>query len=767
MIIETEEQTTLVNLTINGKAVAVPRGTTVYHAVTDLGFELPVFCYQDRMPPFGACRVCLVEVEKMGKLQTSCTLEVAEGMVVHTQSQLAVQGREDILEFLLINHPLDCPICDKGGECPLQDQTIKFGPARSNFYEEKRRFPKHHALGPLLMLDRERCIVCARCTRFGDLIAGDHALEFIERGFKTEVGTPGGKPVDSKFIGNTIMICPVGALTSDVYRFKARPWDNNHVLSTCTLCPVGCSMILDQRDGEIVRTRSSENREVNDIWMCDKGWFGYEYASYKARLQKPLVRKNGQLEIAGWEEALSLVAAKFREAKPSGRLAGWGGNPLTTEENYLFQKLFREGGAVNNLDHRIGMPSFTLHEEGIAAGMEMDIGECESLSHVLVLGVDITEEFPVIWLRLKQGINHGAKVTFAGHFAPEVACHLHKVILHPPGSEINTLKSLLHEFSEQAKHEPGTIFIGRQYLSTRDRLAILSELVRFQETHPGVSLNLLEGRGNSIGARVAGMHPEMGPFGNKLESPGLSAVDVLKTAASDRWDFLYVAGADPAKKFPSKLWKEARSRLGFLVVQDIFLTDTARQADVVLPSLCSFEKEGSFINIAHRIQFLHAGRKSPEGIYSDYDIFTRINEMAGVPLSDRGASGFYTSSKPTRGSLPRVEPDSQLRHQENSLFATFSPALFDNGMRMKHNPHLLKVVKEPRIGLHPKEADKRGIASGATVMVKSKEGSVSGIVMVNKKFSEGTVVLPLGFDELPVHDLSINLLNGLEVEVIV
>ncbi len=226
---------------------------------------------------------------------------------------------------MLINHPLDCPICDRGGECPLQDQTLKFGPGKSRFFEEKRHFKKPLPLGPVLMLDRERCIVCARCTRFGDLIAGDHALEFIERGFKTEVGTPDGGPAESKFIGNTIMICPVGALTSEVYRFRARPWDNDQTKSTCTLCPVGCSMIFDSRDGEIMRTRSCENQDVNDIWLCDKGWFGYEFTSHPDRLQTPLIKHRDSFQTASWDEALSIIAEKIKPAnrkESSQRLGG-------------------------------------------------------------------------------------------------------------------------------------------------------------------------------------------------------------------------------------------------------------------------------------------------------------------------------------------------------------------------------------------------------------------------------------------------------------
>ncbi|MCE5317808.1 MAG: NADH-quinone oxidoreductase subunit NuoG, partial [Parachlamydia sp.] len=523
------EATTMIRLTIDGKEVTVPKGTTVYTAAQKLGIEIPIFCYQDRMPPFGACRMCLVEVEKMPKLQTSCTLEATEGMVVKTQSQIAVEGREGILEFLLINHPLDCPICDRGGECPLQDQTIKFGPGKSRFYEEKRHFSKRKSLGPVLMLDRERCIACARCTRFGEIVAGDHALEFIDRGYKTEVGTPDGGPAESKFIGNTIMICPVGALTSDVYRFRARPWDNDSANSTCTLCPVGCSMILDSRDGEIVRTRSLENREVNDIWLCDKGWFGYEFTSHPDRLQTPLMRRNGSLQPASWEEALTVIAVKIKEASPDRKLAGFGGNPLTVEENYLFQKLMREGAGVNHVDHRIGMPIIGLEEEGLAPGMEMTIGECEELSFAILFGIDLTEEFPIIWLRLKQAINRGAKVIFLGNYAPEIARHLTNTVLHAPGQELKILQEHLPHVEELAKSGKGAIFVGRQYLHSPQRLAILSELHKMRKAN--LKLNILEGRGNSMGARFAGMRPDLGPLEKPLSQPGYDANQVLDQAA--------------------------------------------------------------------------------------------------------------------------------------------------------------------------------------------------------------------------------------------
>lgn len=765
---QTNAAADLVNLTIDGKAISVKKGTTVYTAASQLGIEIPIFCYLDRMPPFGACRMCLVEVEKMAKLQTSCTLLATEGMVVKTQSKMAEKGREGILELLLINHPLDCPICDRGGECPLQDQTLKYGPGKSRFFEEKRHFKKPIPLGPVLMLDRERCITCARCTRFGDVIAGDHALEFIERGYKTEVGTPGGGPAESKFIGNTIMICPVGALTSDVYRFRARPWDNQPTVTTCTLCPVGCSMILDARDGEVMRTRSQENRGVNDIWLCDKGWFGYEFSSHPGRLKTPLIRRSGRLEPASWEEALSLVAAKIVEAKPGGKLAAFGGNPLTVEENYLFQKLMRECVGANHVDHRIGVPIFTLDEEGIPAGMEMSIGECEELSFAVLCGLDITEEFPVVWLRLKQAINCGASMFFLGHADPEIAKHLTVTFKHTPGDEIEVLKQHLPHIAERVGNgKKGAIFVGRQYLHHPQRRAILAELSEFQQRMSNVSLNIMDGDGNSIGARFAGMHPELGPFGQHLSHPGLNAAQVMEKAAGSGWDFLYVAGANPVTKYPSKLWKEARRKLGFLVVQDLFLTESAQQADVVLPALSFVEKQGTFLNIEGRVQSLRSGKNIPEGIYSDGVIFTKLAEQLGYVL-DLDKDLFSNDSQRfgvmRSRAIPRATSSSSMSDKK-ALVATFAPVLFDNGVRMKHDPHLLQLAKEPRARLNSSEGRKRNIQDGDVVTVNANGNALVVKIKWDDRVADGTVVFPLGFDQLPVHELGLNLLNGLPIEI--
>ncbi len=745
----TNQTPELVSLTIDGTVVQVPKGTTVYTAAKQLAIEIPIFCYQDRMPPFGACRVCLVEVENMPKLQTSCTLEATNGMVVRTQAQMATKAREEILEFLLINHPLDCPICDRGGECPLQDQAYKFGPGKSRFFEDKRHFEKPLHLGPVLTLDRERCITCARCTRFGDIVAGDHGLEFIDRGYKTEVGTADGQAPKSKYIGNTIMICPVGALTSTVYRFRARPWDNLATETTCTLCPVGCSMILDSRDGEIMRTRSKENRNVNDIWLCDKGWFGYEFSSSDERLKEPLIRKSGVLTPVSWDEAFSYVATKMQQAKPEGKLAALGGTTLTIEENYLLQKLMRGALGVDHVDYRLGEP---LHEE-IQAGMEIEIGACEELSTIILLGVDITEEFPVLWLRIKQALNKGAKCLFAGHFAPEVARYIQTVHLHPPGEELTALNKLKNEISDSKC----AIFVGRQYLATANRSAIVSELLSWKKAQPHLSVNLLEGRGNSMGARLAGMYPQ---------KQGLNAEQIIQTAATGGWGILYVVGCDAASKVPSKLWAQARKNTECLIVQDLFLTKTAKEADVVLPTVSFIEKGGSFLNIEGRVQKLKPGKSIPKGVYSDSYIFVRIAQRLGYTLMID--EPFLDSLKPNHRIIspnPKVVDTRPKSAVHEGLRASFAPALFDRGVRMRHNEQLVQLARPVSCRLHPDEARKRGLIDGGKVAISSGEASLTTTVTFDISVALETLVLPLGFDTFAVHEFGTTLLNGLPVEI--
>src|SRR2546427_9383825 len=392
-----------INLSIDGKPVTVPAGTLIVEAAKTVGIEIPVFCYHHKLDPVGACRLCLVDFSPgPPRPQTACTTPVSEGMVVRTQSAMAVQARADILEFELANHPLDCPICDKGGECPLQDQTYAYGPGRSRFIEAKRDFAKPVSLGRVLVLDRERCILCWRCVRFGELVAGDDALKGFERGFHTEINAPFTLPVESKFIGNTIAICPVGALTAKTYRFAARPWDNQTVPSVCTLCGVGCAVEFDVRGGAITRTRAREQPAINDIWLCDLGFFGHTYVHHSERLRTPLIRRDGVLKETTWDEALDVVSRRLRAASPS-RVAMLGGARLTNEDAYVAGRFFRSVVGTNHLDHRTDA---TPGGASLQApwGMVSSIAEVGDADTIVLAGCDITEEYPIIWLRMKRAV---------------------------------------------------------------------------------------------------------------------------------------------------------------------------------------------------------------------------------------------------------------------------------------------------------------------------------------------------------------------------
>ncbi len=421
----------------------------------------------------------------------------------------------------------------------------------------------------------------------------------------------------------------------------------------------------------------------------------------------------------------------------------------------------RQGAGVNHMDHRIGMPTFSVDDEGLPPGMEMSIGECEGLSFAVLLGCDLTEEFPVIWLRLRQALNRGAKIFFIGHYAPEIAKHLTETILHTPGQELETLKQQLPEIGKLGNK--GAIFVGSQYLNTPNRRAILSAL----KTLPNISLNIMEGRGNSMGARWAGMHPAFGPQGKLLAKPGLSATQVLETASHSGWSFLYVAGANPATQYPSKLWKEVRSKIGFVVVQDLFLTETAQHADVVLPTLSFVEKGGSFINIEGRVQTLMPGKVIPDSIYSDAEIFTLLGQKLGVQMDVdvKVPEKKETGNRRQEIGEKKGEPGAKSQEPGGGLKATFARALFDNGVRMKHNPHVIQLAKEPMVRIKSKEGVKRGIKAGQTIKLSANGNKVAAKVKFDDGVAAGTIVLPLGFDQLPVHDLGIKLLNGMNIEI--
>ncbi|HEV7127519.1 MAG TPA: molybdopterin-dependent oxidoreductase, partial [Ktedonobacterales bacterium] len=406
------EPTDLVNLTIDGRPVSVPKGSVVWAAAQQLGIEIPIYCYHPKMDPLGACRMCFVAVEKMPKLQTACTTTVTEGMVVHTDTDAVRKARAGTLEFLLINHPLDCPICDKGGECNLQDFTLRYGPGNSRFDVAKRHFSKPLPVSEAILLDRERCIACQRCVRFCQEVAMESGLIMKQRGFLTEVGPDPDAPFDSIFSGNVVEMCPVGALTAKSFRFMGRPWELKRTPSVCGNCAVGCNVLVDVRVDKVQRQYSRTNDDIDDGWLCDRGRWTLGAFNSPERLRTPLVRRGGQLQPTTWDDALTLVGQRLAEiARHAGPQAvgGIGSTHTTNEEAYLFQKLLRTGIGTNNVDHWHG--SFPDKRDGDLPWVWTgSIAGLDRASHIVLLGADPYERQPIIDLRIRKAIRAGAQL---------------------------------------------------------------------------------------------------------------------------------------------------------------------------------------------------------------------------------------------------------------------------------------------------------------------------------------------------------------------
>src|ERR687889_549222 len=403
-----------ITFTIDGREVSAPANMMLVDAAKYGDVEIPVFCYQPKLgAPVGACRMCLVEIEGIPKLQTGCSTPVKDGMVVHTQTQRVQEAQRAVVEFLLINHPLDCPVCDKGGECPLQDITYGWGGGRSRFIEPKRPFKKPLELSPLVAIDRERCILCYRCVRFSQEIAEDYQLILLERGAHSYVGTFDGHPYVAPFSGNIVELCPVGALTSRAYRFRARPWDIEGAGSVCTLCPSQCNVQFTVRDERVLRVMGRDNAGVDDGWLCDKGRFAYQAVHVEERVTEPMVRDGGVLREVSWERAISEAAAGLRRA--SGRVGALVGGETTNEEGFLLQRMVRDALGSSHMSARTGAEQPLDVLRALAdPKLQASVPDLEFAHTVLLVDCDPIDEAPVWDLRIRKGVRrHGTKVVTA------------------------------------------------------------------------------------------------------------------------------------------------------------------------------------------------------------------------------------------------------------------------------------------------------------------------------------------------------------------
>ncbi|GCF06742.1 NADH-quinone oxidoreductase subunit NuoG [Dictyobacter arantiisoli] len=674
-----EKKDELIHLTIDGMPVEVPPGTLVWAAAQQAGIEIPIYCYHPKMPPLGACRMCFVEIEKVPKPpQTSCTTPVAEGMVVHTKTEKVLKARQGTLEFLLLNHPLDCPICDKAGECDLQDFTLRHGPGKTRFDLHKRHYQKPIPVSNDVLLDRERCILCQRCTRFSSEISMDNGLVMISRGFRMEVGTAPGHAFDSVFSGNTTEICPVGALTASTYRFKARPWELKHTPGVCNNCSVGCNARIDTRVDRVTRLMSRNNDAIDDGWLCNRGRWEFGYVNNPQRLRTPLIRRNGQLSAASWDEAISYIATRLKEIKAqhgAQAIAGIGSTRTTNEEAYLFQKLLRQVLGSNNVDHQHGyFPGPRDQLTGKPWMMTNSIVDIEQASHIVLIASDPYQRQPILNLRIKKALRKGARISIINAAETELDRLATLKLTVPEGASAGVaakimLKQVLknpevdltghEEIRTLLQREDQVIRAGEDLFGARmttQLQALADELVGAQGAillydematlepgnedlaadlqaiavltgqidRPGAGVGPLFEDANSLGARDMGLLPDSLPGYQALAEPGLDYNEIL---SNSQVKALLVMGANPARHVADG---KLSSGLELLVVQDLLLSETAQQADVVLPAVSFAEKDGSMTNVDHHVQAIHRALRPLPGARADWEILTALARYLGA-----------------------------------------------------------------------------------------------------------------------------------------
>lgn len=592
-------QDATVNVTINGSTVATEKGRLLIDVAEEMGIFVPRFCYHPGMKSVAVCRMCLVSVEGQRKLLPACATPVDDGMVVDTRSEDAVDAQEGMLEFLLINHPLDCPICDRAGECPLQDQTYGHGPGSSRYIEPKRTYEKALEISDLVVLDRERCVLCWRCVRFCDEVSGDPFIQLVDRGAGTQILTFNDEPFDSYFSGNTVQICPVGALLGRPYRFVARPWDLETAPSVCTYCSVGCPITNEARDNKLVRCQALPNEEVNDFWICDKGRFGYHHVSSQDRLTNPLVRgAEDAFAMASWGDALGAFKDKLDDGARVGIISG---GHLTTEDSFAVARLARKTLKTNNVDSRIqddGAPYEQLIPLTGAAGSNAEIDDLDSAKTIVWVGDDPKETLPVLFLRLrKAALDGGARLIVVSPRRISLDAFANDVVRTEPGRETEALSGL--------GDIEGPVVVGWGPSSAgRDDSALLAA-IGDGLVSKGAKVLVGVPHAGSQGALDMGVHPALEPGYKSVAEPGMGTRAMLEAAAADELDVLFVFGADLIQDFPdADLARRALGSKAFLVVAELFPTETSAFADVVLPSVAYAEREGTFTNLERRLQKL-------------------------------------------------------------------------------------------------------------------------------------------------------------------
>lgn len=761
-----------VTLTIDDVPVTAPKGALVIRVAEKLGIEIPRFCDHPLLEPAGACRQCLVEVEGQRKPITACTTPIADGMVVrtHLTSEVARKAQEGMMELLLINHPLDCPVCDKGGECPLQNQAMSTGRADSRFRDVKRTYPKPIPLSTQVLLDRERCVQCVRCTRFSEQIAGDPFIEVMDRTSDEQInvyrdavfgGEPqeaGDEPFQSYFSGNTIQICPVGALTSTQYRFRARPFDLVSTPSVCEHCAAGCAQRTDHRRGTVMRRLAGDDPAVNEEWDCDKGRFGFAYASAVDRITEPLVRdpETGALREAAWSEALAAAGEGLRAARDSGGGVGvLTGGRLTVEDAYAYGKFARVALRTNDVDFR-ARPLATEEAEFLAAAVAGHQGptytDVEKAPAVVLAGLEPEEECPILFLRLRKASRKGHQRVYA--LAPYRAPGYEKVgaTLVPctPGAEAAALAG--DPALAEALAQPGAVLIVGERLATVP--GGLSAAAALAE-RTGAALAWVPRRAGERGALEAGCLPHLLPGGRPVvepraraeiagawdlepgvldSRPGRETDALLAAAASGELGALVVAGVDPADLADVRAAERALAVVPFLVSLELRPSAVTRHADVVLPVAPAVEKAGSFLTWEGRLRPFEAVLGT--GAMTDARILEALAGQLGVTLF-RGATragevaairaelAALPATDAPRRSPPQVAPVPPAEPADGQAVLATWHQLIDQGSLLDGDADLAGTARPSVVKLGKERATRLGVAAGDPVTVSTPHGALT------------------------------------------
>ena len=785
-----------VTLVVDGREVTAPEGTMLVDAAKQGDVEIPVFCYEPKLgQPVGACRMCLVEIEGMPKLQTACSTAVRDGMVVYTQTDRVTEAQNAVVEFLLINHPLDCPVCDKGGECPLQDIALGWGPGKSRFTDPKRHFQKPLELSPLVAIDRERCILCYRCVRFSQEVAEDEQLQLLERGDKTFVGTFDERPYIAPFHGNITELCPVGALTNYTYRFRARPWDIEDAGSICTLCPSQCNVKFTVRDERVLRVLARDNAEVDDGWLCDKGRYGFQMFNTAERITRPMVRAgDGTLSAISWEEAVKRVADGIRNA--GQRAAALVGGGTSNEEGWLVQRILRAGGS-SNVDSSPNPVDPGLLGELSRPDHGARMADLDHADAILVVGVDPLHEMPILDLRIRKAVRRShARLMVASEHPTALDGGAEQTVRYAPGDAASFLRSLAGAleadgydadgpFQDEAaaiaqtlREAPDQVIVwGERLWRNPEAVDALHGCMHSLEMHKRIGPGLLEvpEESNTRGLREVGCLPRAKPGLVSIDG-GRGSAQIKDGLASHELGPFLLVNADPVRTHPdSDGWRRALS--GSLVVSIAsFEDESTRLADIVIPAETWAEKEGTVTHPEGRLQRLRRNVPLPEGMIPGWrfldavatelgvgvdaeapaDVFAGIT--AEVPFYDGltyeliGGTGVRWGDrrpghawKPAAAERQSVAAPQRVRDGDGLLLGTHRDLWAVDATN--RNPALRFLMPRQKLELSPKDAEGLELSQGDEVKVSVKGHSVEATVAIRERMRDGAAFLIEGTDE--------------------